>query len=933
MQPSSEHKQEGCFAFGPFLLDVDRTALYRGDELIPLTPKVFDTLLALVSENDRTLTKNELIDRVWPDSAVGDGSLAQNILVLRRILDPFFPGESPIATFPKRGYRFIAPVTLQPRAQKPPAGLVPNPVESAPRTAEPETSIGAQEPAPAETVIAKPGFAPARGHRRLYLAIGSVSAILLLGFSLVRTRIVAGPSPKRRSIAVLALKNLTARPEAEWYSTALAEITAGELGAGGDLRIISSDNVRRMQQELSLPGVLITASQLKDIRNDIGCDLVLSGSYLAVNDKIHVELMLSDARTSETLASINDTDDQTHLLDMVSRTGEKLREKLVLRPLQGAQDQRRQHAMSPEARANRFYFDGLAALKLGDGPEAQKQLSLAIEIDPKFALAHSALSRAWFQLGYNDRARSEAKIALDLAGTAQSREDHLVMEAGYDSCLSGWSKSADTYRSLWRFFPDNSEYGLSLAEMEYAAGRPAEALKVVNLLRALPAPESQDPRIDLLESHGAQIAGENQRAYQLTAQAARKAEASKARILLARARMQQGVNANRLGRLEEARENYAQAESLFQGVGDSGNAADALQADAGTLRAMGRIDESIAESEAALAMSRKIGFTRLTSRILAAYANTLIRGGQLDKAVQASEEALALNNEINDVGISFSAHMDRGRIAKAQSRYKEARADFVESVRIANQAGYRLNQANAASTLGLLDASLGRLPDAHKELEDVVAQRRALGNKRQVSLSLADLAAVERAQGDLAGARRLIQEECTIDESLPSRQGLAGCREQLARMDWEEGRETDARAALAKLLADFKPPSFDTDGLIDLAALRFETGDSKGAKDSLVIAQRRVKRQEKATEWSLSIDLLSARIDGSPARGQQVAAKAAKANLVVLTLEAQLALVEMKPAGLRRPEAGKLAADASQRGFGLIAKKASALAAPPSHGT
>ena len=89
MQPSSEHKQEGCFAFGPFLLDVDRTALYRGDELIPLTPKVFDTLLALVSENDRTLSKNELIDRVWPDSAVGDGSLAQNILVVRRILDLF----------------------------------------------------------------------------------------------------------------------------------------------------------------------------------------------------------------------------------------------------------------------------------------------------------------------------------------------------------------------------------------------------------------------------------------------------------------------------------------------------------------------------------------------------------------------------------------------------------------------------------------------------------------------------------------------------------------------------------------------------------------------------------------------------------------------------------------------------------------------------
>ncbi len=110
METRSAHNQGGFYAFGPFVLDVARTALFRGDEIVPLAPKVYDTLLALVSENSRTLTKNELVDRVWPDSAVGDGSLAQNILVLRRILDPYFPAESPIATFPKRGYRFVAPV-------------------------------------------------------------------------------------------------------------------------------------------------------------------------------------------------------------------------------------------------------------------------------------------------------------------------------------------------------------------------------------------------------------------------------------------------------------------------------------------------------------------------------------------------------------------------------------------------------------------------------------------------------------------------------------------------------------------------------------------------------------------------------------------------------------------------------------------------------
>lgn len=137
---------------------------------------------------------------------------------------------------------------------------------------------------------------------------------LRCSFGRSEPRISTGSAPKRRSIAVLVLKNLTSRPESDWYSTALAETIAGELGAGGDLRIISSVNVRRMQQELSLPGVLITPSQMKDIRTDIGCDLVLSGSYLTMGDKIRAELKLSDARTSDALASVTASNEQSKLL-------------------------------------------------------------------------------------------------------------------------------------------------------------------------------------------------------------------------------------------------------------------------------------------------------------------------------------------------------------------------------------------------------------------------------------------------------------------------------------------------------------------------------------------------------------------------------------------------------------------------------------------
>jgi DNA-binding winged helix-turn-helix (wHTH) protein len=94
------------FMFPPYRLDPDERNLRRDADLVSLTPKEFDTLLALVEASGRVVEKEELIRRVWPDSYVGDGSLARNISVLRKAL-----GEEVIETLPKKGYRIALPVT------------------------------------------------------------------------------------------------------------------------------------------------------------------------------------------------------------------------------------------------------------------------------------------------------------------------------------------------------------------------------------------------------------------------------------------------------------------------------------------------------------------------------------------------------------------------------------------------------------------------------------------------------------------------------------------------------------------------------------------------------------------------------------------------------------------------------------------------------
>jgi TolB-like protein/Tfp pilus assembly protein PilF len=102
------------YRFGPFCLDTGRRLFHREGELIPLAPKTLDTLLALVERSGEVLDKEDLLNKVWPDSFVEEGSLAQNISILRRILGEATDGQQYIQTIPKRGYRFAVHCRSQP---------------------------------------------------------------------------------------------------------------------------------------------------------------------------------------------------------------------------------------------------------------------------------------------------------------------------------------------------------------------------------------------------------------------------------------------------------------------------------------------------------------------------------------------------------------------------------------------------------------------------------------------------------------------------------------------------------------------------------------------------------------------------------------------------------------------------------------------------
>ena len=103
---SSQHLYE----FGPFRLDIAEQLLLRDGEPVPLTPKAFETLVALVQRRGHLVGKDELMKAVWSEAFVEESNLTNNVYTLRKLLGETEDGRSYIETVPKRGYRFAAPV-------------------------------------------------------------------------------------------------------------------------------------------------------------------------------------------------------------------------------------------------------------------------------------------------------------------------------------------------------------------------------------------------------------------------------------------------------------------------------------------------------------------------------------------------------------------------------------------------------------------------------------------------------------------------------------------------------------------------------------------------------------------------------------------------------------------------------------------------------
>jgi DNA-binding winged helix-turn-helix (wHTH) protein/tetratricopeptide (TPR) repeat protein/TolB-like protein len=735
-----EEKERVLYEFDAFRVDPVRRLLLRAGEPVAITPKSFSILLALLERPGEVVEKSELIERVWPGVFVTEANLTQNVFSLRKCLGERANDNRFIVTVPGQGYSFAGELRRLERSATTEMPVVVGPY--LPPTPEPFPALALRTaPAPAPAPLAAPAAAaPAAGPapppaRRLSRLLGWAGAAIVALLVIVTAAHIfkhLGPSPRkpepvsasaggegvRRSIAVLDFKSLSPSADTRWLETAFSEMLTTELAAGGKMRVIRGERVAQAVRSLALhdPGSLGPAD-LQRLHDTLGADLVVVGAFLPIQKQIRVDLRVIQVPDGDTVVSLVQVGTPSGLLDLVSRTGEKLRDSLGVAALSPKQVQEAQALRPSTPKSSRHYVEGIARLHAFNPPGALAALQQAVAEDPGSAVIHSALSQTWSLLGYEANAVDEANKALEL-GRSLPREERLAIEGRLYKASKQWNKASETYRSLWTFFPDDIEYGLQLADSLTLGGRGVEAAAALAALRKLPPPASQDPRIDVASAKNARRLSDFAGELRAATAGVEKARRSGQSLVVA-----QGL--------------------IYQG--------DALLT-------MGKPREAIRLIEESRDLARKADFQWGIGMAAANLGVALQAQGDLDGAEKAYLEALVIAQRLGSAQamaaqlyVLGTLHRDRGELSEARKLLDESR-DWCVKI------GDRMGEAQALDVGGGVLIAQGDLAGARQHFERELALSQALGNPTQAAFAVNNLGKILAVQGELTEARRRYEE-------------------------------------------------------------------------------------------------------------------------------------------------------------------------------
>jgi tetratricopeptide (TPR) repeat protein len=591
---------------------------------------------------------------------------------------------------------------------------------------------------------------------------------------------------------------------------------------------------------------------------------------------------------------------------------------------------------NPEAA--RLYSQGLQKLRLFDAQSARNLLEKAVALDPQHAPTHSALAEAWSVLGYEAKAKDQAKQALNLAGKF-SREEQLLIEGRAHELLAENPQAVESYRQLWEFFPDNVDYGLFLIRAQIAGGHAREAEGTLSALHKLKTSEADAARVDLAEANIASSLSDFKRQQAAAEQSANASRAAGANLLLAQGLQLEGAAWERMGDSKKTVEFLNQANELYIAAGDRKGAARASLLAGDLLSDQGNYEGAMKRYEGALQVFREIGAMKSIAATDERIGNVFYAEGKMVEARKYYEQALPFDKEIND---PYALAGSYGNIANALDGLGDLQGALkmqVESLAAFNQVGDRRGASAQLNNLGNLQVEMGNLDEAQRYFDQSLSMTREIAYRRGEPYPLSGLGDVHLARGELAEAQKQYDAAMAVCKEIDDQDFAAQLNVAAAAIALFEKRYSDGEN-LARQGAVFyeKTNSTGSAAWAEAVLARNLLGEDKlGEAQAAVSKAAALAHQSTLQTPRYEVTLADARIkarSGKTAEALQEAQatlnSARKFGYRLYEYQARLAIGEIEAeahVSAAQSHLTMLEKDAREHGALLVASQAQALAA------
>ena len=675
------------------------------------------------------------------------------------------------------------------------------------------------------------------------LLAGAAVLLLLLvaviGYFLTRPQTAAIPEAKQdasaarpRSLAILPFRNSSGDAKDDWIGSSVADMLSTDIGQSAHLHAVSTDRLHQVLSDLHVgPETAVDPDMLRRVAQFSNADVLVSGQYARFGDQIVIDATIRDLAHDQTVpvkaqALVKD------LPAAIDSLADSVRKNLSLSA--SVVEELKAQSFKPNTKsvdALREFNEGSVLMRAGKNLDALKQLQLATNEDPDFALAFSKLADAQAELGFQNDAEQSSIRALNLAQNQNlPLPEKYLISASNARIMKDNKKAIEAYENLSKSLPGDVDVQYELGVLYLQSGEYDKAR--ATFAKVL---QSDPKNIKALWQTGVvdNLTGNPQAALDaltqgLTLTIQFNNQEQRALILLS-----MGTSYRLLNKLDDALENYQQSIAINEKIGQKWGISAALNEMADVQATEGKPDAALASYNKSLVLLREIGMKGGVADTLTNMGTIYHDLGKFDQALDVFKQALQIQRETGDQAYEAQCLNNIANVYLTIGDNDNAFTYYQQALQLREKLGVPVDIADTLEGLSEAYTATGQYEQSMTGLMRALELARTAGDAHIVAVVSHQIGLVFEYQGRFGAAVKSMQDAVKSfrqqgETGLDMAEFLNGLSGALARA----GRNDEAAAPLEesqKIQQALKNTALQAEILITRGDIAFYRGDVKSA--------------------------------------------------------------------------------------------------------